>query len=218
MCLRWTFCIGSKQITCEREKHNPGCQEAEVGWYLSKRLEADCLNLGGNWQPEDLAGQELSTDHLRGRVCVQTGDREGGRDTQDDEMVCLSDGTEFHRGAENRGVGLKVTGCTRAQWWNAAFTEREPEWKWETQMGRKRGEESDKEKEGKLSVSPALPPCLCGCAGSAVLWWREITKAQPEDACTDTVITSALLTMALLHEYKPKAVWAPPCNSCWVLI
>lgn len=57
--------------------------------------------------------------------------------------------------------------------------------------GREGGGESDREGEGKLSVPPALPRCLLNCVGSAVLWWREITKAQPEVACMDTVITSA---------------------------
>lgn len=57
-----------------KEKHNPGSQEGEVGWHLSKWLRADCLDLGGNWQPKDLSGQEVSTDHLCGRVCMQ---REG---------------------------------------------------------------------------------------------------------------------------------------------
>lgn len=71
---------------------------------------------GENWQPGDLCGQEVSADHLCGRVCMQTDDREGGRDTQEDEThLSLSDGAETHRGAENKGVRLKVTGCVRAQ-------------------------------------------------------------------------------------------------------
>lgn len=37
----------------------------------SKRLRADCLHLGGNWQAEDHPGQEGSAGHLCGRVSMQ---------------------------------------------------------------------------------------------------------------------------------------------------
>lgn len=136
-------------------------------WRVSKWLRADCLDLGGNWQPEDLSGQEVSADHLCGRVCMQTDDREGGRDTRGrwDPPVSTSDRDETHRGAENNGTRLKVTGCVRARRGNTAFIKGEFEWEWETQMGRKSGGESDREMGGKAVgfLRPSFP------ASSAVL-------------------------------------------------
>lgn len=104
ICSVWIFYIGSEQIQyiVNKEKHNPGSQEGKVGWHLSEWLRADCLDLGGNWQPEDLSRQEVSTDHLRGCVWMQTDAREGWRNTHDDETrLSLFYGTETHRGAES---------------------------------------------------------------------------------------------------------------------
>lgn len=88
-------------------------------------------------------------------------------------------------------------------------------------------EESDREKEGKLSLSlhahtpltptpphRLLPLCPLGCAGNPMLWWGEIAKAQPRVACTDTLVTSAPLTNG--GEHQPPAVRAlasaPPAS------
>ncbi len=78
--------------------------------------EGRLSRLGGKLAARGLSGQEVSADHLCGRVCMQTDDREGGRDTQEDEThLSLSDGAVTHRGAVNNGARLKVTGCVRAQ-------------------------------------------------------------------------------------------------------
>lgn len=59
--------------------------------------------MGGNWQPEDLPGQEVSADHLCGRVCMQTDDREG--ETHRETIVTFSSSAEAEtrRGVENKG-------------------------------------------------------------------------------------------------------------------
>lgn len=50
----------------------------------------------------DLSGQEVSADHLCGRVCVQADDR-GGRGTQEDKThLSVSDGTGRHKGGRRR--------------------------------------------------------------------------------------------------------------------
>lgn len=70
--------------------------------------------LGANWQPEDLCGQEVSADHARGRVCVQTDDRK--TDAQQDKALSSAfDGVESRREAENKAVRLEVTGCVSVQ-------------------------------------------------------------------------------------------------------
>lgn len=194
------------------EKMEEGSEEGKVGWHASKWLRADCLGLGGNWQPEDLSGQEVSADHLCGRVCVQTDDREGGRDTQEDEThLSLFDRAGTRRGAENNGGRLKVTGCVRAQWGNTGLHKRRV---WVRVRDTDGQEERGREWQREGGKAVGFPPPFLPASSAVLAVPRSGEERLPKPSLRLHVWTQSLplpcSQMALLSEYKPMAVWPPP--------
>lgn len=185
--------------------------KGKVGWHSTKWLKADCLGLGGNWQPKDLSGQEVSTDHLYGRVCMRTADREEETHRKMKLTRLPSAGLKYTEGRRTRERDWEL----QVVWGH--IDETEPSQKeslsenerhrW---AGRKRGR--GWQIEGGKAVSsphPSFP------ASSAVLAVPRSGKERlPKPSLRLHVWTQSLplpcLQMALLSEYKPVSVCSPP--------
>ena len=139
-------------------------EEGSVGWPSSQWLRADCLDLGGNWQPEDLCGQEVSADHLCGRVCMQIDDGEGGMERETLWKTGLTFVSEAHGGAGEQGREAESHRLREATMMKRSPDKRRV-WVRDTDGQEERG--SEWQREGGKAVGlrrPSSPPPLL-CSG-----------------------------------------------------